>query len=911
MANYIRMERKKSLISNFISQQAVKGRSYSIFIFIVALLSAFLFGPSLALGMDKIAVLPFRINSLEPEESLKTDLQKMFSQDMSKKGYEVISNELINSRLGENLSEPPREEDIILLGKAVGADWIVIGAFLRKDDSINLNVKVMDPDSAKTPFSVMMIENDKKDLPAALCSIADSLASQIKENILVSKIIFKGNKRVSDDAILNIIETQKGDKLDQEKLDRDLRLIYRMGFFDDVGIELSDNPDGKIVTFNVVEKPTIVKITFIGNNTKKATKLLEELGLKLYEVLNRNEVRQSINRLLEAYKTDGYYNVDIKYNVKELPDNEVVLTYVIEEGEKVYIEKIQFVGNSVFDEGDLQDIMLTKEKNWLTWFTSSGVLDKKKLEYDLGRIGQYYDSHGYINARVSAPEIAYDEKEEGLIITISIEEGTQFLVNDVIFEGDLLVSTDVLQKALDIKKDDPFSSVKIYTNTDKIKDIYSDMGYAYTEVDFIAKYVPDSNYANAVVTIEKNKRVRIERINFFGNEITKDKVLRRELKLAEGDYFSSSKLARSRQNLERISIFENHDVKTRRGSSDDKMIIDIEGEEQLQRSVSFSAGYGGYEKFQISMQYENSNLGGRNQNFALNALLGKKTTRFDISLTEPWMFDKPVRGLISLYNWDIDYDEFERERMGGKAGLAFLLGLDDYTRGTVQYAYDQSTVTDVNINASKFIKSMEGDYTTSSVTLGVERNSKNRIWDTSSGSLTYATFEYAGGPLGGNVAFNKYVAGHTFYIPAIWNTVLVVSTEVGFVQGRSGGELPLYEKFLLGGIDTVRGFDYGTISPLDPDTRDEIGGDRMWLYKVEYRFPLVKGEGMTGLVFFDAGNSFDREESWKKGAGTSVGFGIRWRSPMGPLRLEYGYKLNTVENDRGGGKFEFKIGGSF
>ncbi len=911
MANYIRTERNFSLNSNHIFRRAAKGRIYSILLFFMVLLPAFLTGPSIAFGMDKIAVLPFRINSLEPEEKLNTDLQKLFSEDMSKAGYEVISNELINSRLGENLSEIPQEKDITLLGKAVGADWIILGILSRKADSIHLDVSVMDPDSAKTPFSVMMIENDKKNLPTALSKIAASLGSQIKENILISEISINGNKRVSDDAIINTIETQKGDKFDQERLDRDLRTVYKMGFFDDVSVQPSDSPEGKIITFTVVEKPTIVKIDFLGNDAKKDEKLFEELGIKQYAVLNRNEVRQSINRLLEFYKTDGYYNVDIKYNVKELPDNEVILTYVIEEGEKVYIEKIQFVGNEVFEDDDLKDIMITKEKSWLTWFTDSGVLDKKKLEFDLTRIVQYYDTQGYMDARAGTPEIVYDEKEEGLIVTISITEGERSLVNDIIFEGDLLRPAEELKKILGVKKDDPFSTITIYTETEQIKNLYADMGYAYTDVDFRAKKLPGTNYADAILTIQKNKRVRVERINFFGNEITKDKVLRRELKLAEGDYFSSTKLAKSRENLDRISLFENHEVKTRRGSSDDKMVIDIEGEEKLQRSISFSAGYGGYEKFQVALQYENSNMWGRNQNFSLNALLGKRTTRFNLSLTEPWLFDKPVRGSISLYNWDIDYDEYTRERVGGNAGLAFLLGLDDYTRGTVRYSYDSSEVTDIYSGASALIQDMAGKHLTSSVTLGIERNSKDRVWDTSSGSLSYLSFEYAGGGLGGNVAFNKYLAGSTFYLPLMWKTVLVVNTEIGLVQGRSDGRLPLYEKFLLGGIDTVRGYEYGTISPLDPTTYDEIGGDRMWLYKLEFRFPLVKGEGLTGLIFFDAGNAYAKEKSWKTGAGTSVGFGVRWRSPMGPLRLEYGFKLNERSNDDQDGRFEFKIGGNF
>jgi outer membrane protein insertion porin family len=437
------------------------------------------------------------------------------------------------------------------------------------------------------------------------------------------------------------------------------------------------------------------------------------------------------------------------------------------------------------------------------------------------------------------------------------------------------------------------------------------MGYAYAEAIPSWNVIEGTNLVDATVNLKKNKRVRIERINIYGNEITRDKVLRRELKIAEGDYYNRDKIEKSKENMYRLELFENQEIKERKGSSDDKMILDIEGEESLRRSISFSAGYGGYEKFMFQANYANNNLFGKGQTIEFDALLGGTTTRFNITYREPWLFDKPVRGSVTVYDWDMDYDEYTRKRLGGGAGIAFLLGFDDYTRATVNYAYDKSEVTDI-YSSSAYIQSMAGEHVTSSTTFGIERNSKDRPWDTSKGSLNYLTFEYAGGIFGGDSAFNKYQFGSTLYLPVMWKTVFVINTELGYVQGRSGGELPLYEKFRLGGIDSVRGYEWGSISPLDPQTYDELGGDMKWVYKLEYRVPLVKDQGMTGLIFFDTGNAFNKSQSWKKGAGMSVGFGIRWRAPMmGYLRLEYGYKLKDNINDRDSGRFEFKMGGSY
>jgi outer membrane protein insertion porin family len=227
------------------------------------------------------------------------------------------------------------------------------------------------------------------------------------------------------------------------------------------------------------------------------------------------------------------------------------------------------------------------------------------------------------------------------------------------------------------------------------------------------------------LTIDKKKKVRIERINISGNEITKDMVLRRELKIKEGEYFDSQQLAKSRENLDRLEIFEKHEVKTRRGTSDDLMVIDIEGVEKLQRSISFSAGYGGYEKFMFQLQFDNNNLFGRGQNFSIEAMAGSRTTRFNATFTEPWMFDRPVRGTISAYNWDRDYDDYTREQMGGNAGLSFLLGLDDYTRGSVFYTYDRTQITDVYTSIVDPIQDIaDNKYLTSSMVFGIERNTK-------------------------------------------------------------------------------------------------------------------------------------------------------------------------------------------
>lgn len=891
---------------------ALKCRPVHLFFSAFALICILIAIPCYSAPGDKVAVMPFEIESQNKIDYLGTRLQSILTQRMSEMEYETVDPELINSRLDSTFSHRDIEKNITPLGIILGADWIILGALSQEDDNIQLDIKVIDPETARTPFSIMMIENDINNLPEAIRKIAVNLVTQIRENILIEAILVEGNQRASDDAVLTIIESQAGDLFDQDKLDRDLRTVYKMGIFSDVNIDSKEGETGKIVTFTVEEKPYISRIIYEGNDRKDDDKLNEEIGIERYDVLDRNEVRQSINRLLEVYKEDGYYDIKISGKIEKMeddPEKAINLVYVIDEGEKVYITDIQFSGNTIFTDKELKKVMLTKEKGWLTWFTDSGVLDSKKLEYDRFQLTSHYGNNGYIRAGVGEPKIT--RHEDGLTLDIPITEGQQFTVNSVSFDGDLEIPEYMLKRFLTFRVKEPFNREAVLNDIETIETMYANIGYANVEIDPEYKPVGDSQLIDVVFNIKKNNKVRFERINIIGNRLTRDKVIRRELLIAEGEYFNGILLDRSSQLLDRLGFIESNEIKTKEGSSEDLMVVDVEIEERPPGSVTFSAGYGGFEKFAVAFQYANSNFGGLGRKFSLDALLSSRSQRFNMSFTEPWLFDKRMSGTFNIYRWDLDYDEYTRERVGGALGYGFLLGIDQWTWGTIRYSYDNSEVTDIVPWSSTLIQDMAGSIVSSGVQVGIERNSQDRPWYTTRGSVNAIGAEFTGGPLGGDTAYNKYTLSSTWYVPLMWGTVLVGSGQLGYVTQRSGGRLPLYEKFRLGGIDSIRGYEWGTVSPLDPQTIDEIGGDKMWLYKAEFRFPLMKDEGIRGLVFFDAGNAFLKGDSWTDGAARSVGFGVRWLSPMGPLRLEYGIKLNERPNDPDNGRFEFKVGGTF
>ncbi|MDP6179549.1 MAG: POTRA domain-containing protein, partial [Desulfatiglandales bacterium] len=361
---------------------------------------------------EKVAVLPIRIHSIQPLDHLKLSLQEMLATRINEKGLDVINPAIVNKHSLAFLSTFELR-DSLTLGKDLGADWVILGSLTQIGERISLDLEVVDISLVNPPFSIFMMEDDIDRLADVAKRASASIYNQVTGVVQIDSIRVKGNRRIEKEAILALVGSKKGGSLDNDQLDKDLRTIFKMGFFRNVNIETEDGPKGKIITFSVTEKPSIANIFFKGNKEVKEGVLKEETGIKQYSILNPSEIRQSVNRLKEYYRQKGYYNIEIMEKMEELPNNEVSLIYEINEGAKVYITKIEFIGNTKFDDDDLKDIMETSEKGFFSWITKSGLLDEKKLEFDVQKIASFYHNHGYIRARAGEPKISY-EKEKGV-----------------------------------------------------------------------------------------------------------------------------------------------------------------------------------------------------------------------------------------------------------------------------------------------------------------------------------------------------------------------------------------------------------------------------------------------------------------------------------------------------------------
>ena len=866
-------------------------------------------GSAHAKEKEKVAVLPFRVHALQPMDHLVKGLQEMVTTRMADKGLQMTNPDVVNKhpKAFQARLEP---EDLVTLGKDLGVDTIISGSITQVGRKISLDVKAIDVRAKRPPFSLFMVEDDVDRLPEAVDRAATSLYNQIGGVVQIDSIQVRGNKRVETEAILAALESRKGESLDYDRIDRDLRAVFKMGFFKDVRVETEKGPRGDIVVFDVTEKPSISQVTFTGNDKVGEKDLKKETGIRLYTILNRNEIKQSINRVKEFYRKKGYYNVQIKEELKPLPQNEVALIYEINEGDKVYITNIEFIGNTHFDDDALKKVMMTSEKGLLSIITSSGVLDKKKLEFDLYKVTSFYHNQGYIKAKTGKPEIQYREGE-GLVITVEVTEGPQFKINRIDFEGDLIRPVDELLRMTRITKEEAFNREAVRLDTLALKEFYASTGYAYATVTPLTKEYPKKHLVDITFKIAKNVKVRIERINIFGNTITRDKVIRRELRLLEGDYFSGQALERSTTNVRRLNFFDDVEIQRKKGSRDDLIVLDVTVKEKPTGSFSFGAGFSSYDKAIGSFSVSQNNLWGRGQKLSGSGSIGSKTVDFSIKFTEPWFLDRPISAGIDLYNYARDYQNYTRNSLGGALRFEFPTTIDPYTRGRARYGYDSADITNVAENASREIREMIGKNTTSAITLGLSRNSTDHPWFTTRGSNNTISYEYAGRILGGDLSYDRYLLGSEWYFSMPWKTVFLVKGHWGRIKEKSDGWLPSFKKFRLGGINTVRGFDFGTIGPIDPVTFDYLGGTKMMYYNVEYRFPVLKEQGVEAMVFFDAGNVFREEESVSfNGIRTAVGGGFRWYSPAGPILVAWGYNLDPLAWEKQS-VVDFTMGGSF
>ncbi len=851
-----------------------------------------------------VVILPFEIHAEEDLSYLQTQIPQAMKTQLEQEGANVLILESLDISSWKKIAESI--DEIRNLVAETGADYVVYGSLTLLGQNFSLDAKLLAYADFEEPFVFSVAGEGIENLPGSVNMLVQELGLKLFKRQKIAKILIKGNNRIEEDAIRRVIKTKEGDLFNLKVISDELKNIYKMGYFDDIRVASQNIEGGKSIVFNIAEKPTVRNILIKGNTwVFDDDEVKEVLTIRKGSILNTNTIQSDMRRIEELYKEKNFYNVKVGFNIYTRKDFQADIEYEIEEGKKLQIKEIAFVGNNTFSAGKLKGLMDTSEKGIFSWLTSSGDLNQENLSQDAAKITAFYHNNGYVQARVGEPEVSF--VEDGIVITIRIDEGPQFKVGEVTMSGDLIIPKEQLLEKLEISEEEYYNREILRADVITLTDIYADEGYAYVDVSPRMDQDTDNLVVNIVFDIDKGKQVYFEEITISGNSKTRDKVIRRQLQVHEQELYGGRRLKRSVRNLYRLDFFEDIKVNTIRGSADDRMRLRIDVTEKSTGAFSFGAGYGNVENLFLTGSISERNLFGRSQTLALKGQFGTKTTRFTLSFTEPWLFDIPLSAGADIYSWSYRFSTYDKDSIGGKLRLGYPLF--DYTRGYLAYIYDIADIKDVSDDAANSIKNDEGENIKSSIESRIRYDSRDQLFHPTEGSMHSVTYEFAG--LGGTVGFNKIVGETGWYHPLVWKLIGVLHAKAGYVKALEGKSLPDYEKFYMVGIDYLRGFERDDLSPRD-DNGAEVGGNKFVQFNAEIRFPLVEEAGVYGVTFFDTGNIKKEGDPIEfDDLRESAGVGIRWLSPMGPIRLEYGWILDRKDTDHGPGGWEFSMATSF
>ena len=721
---------------------------------------------------------------------------------------------------------------------------------------------------------------------------------------LVNSIEVRGIKRIEEGAVKSKISQKLGEAVSQEKTNDDIKSIFRMGYFEDVRVEIEAFEGGVKLIYIVKEKPTIIRIEFQGNKHIDDAKLKEKISITAGSIADTVLIQDNAVKLNKFYEEEGYWLSNVVPVVKKLTEDEVSLTYQIDEGEKVRIKTVAIEGNRQLSSRQVKKVMNTKEWWLFSFISSTGYYKKDQLDADTDKIRNLYYNNGFLKVVLAEPEIKVDKEKKGMVITVRVSEGDQFKVSSVGFSGNTVFDNTAINKKITLLPNAVFRKNVLEKDMLAITELYSNNGYALASVVPNLQVDEQNKTVQVSLTISEGDRYKIGRIEVSGNTKTRDKVIRREIRLDEGDIFDSSKVKRSYERINNLGFFESVEMVPKPRYEDKSVDVDVKVKEKPTGFLSVGGGYSSADGFIATADVTQGNLFGKGQYIKLKGEFGGKSTYYDFSFRDPWFLDYPISFTTGIYNNNREYPQYDKQGWGFYFG--FGKAFAEYWRGDISYNFEKADITDIDDDASVVVTDQEGTNTTSAITTTITRDSRDNYLDPTRGSRNQLTTSLAG--LGGTNGYFKGLIDSGWYFP--WGvTTFMVRGRFGYASELFDKKLPLYERFYVGGINTVRGLDYGDAGPQDPNTDDPIGGTTELVFNLEFIFPISPEMKLKGLVFFDAGNSYDGFDNFGELRYTT-GLGARWLSPFGPIRVEWGVNLDRKPGESQS-KFEFAFGSTF
>ncbi len=721
----------------------------------------------------------------------------------------------------------------------------------------------------------------------------------------VRNIQVTGNRRVEPETVRSYLDFTVGDPYDPSRVNTSLRALFSTGLFADVQI----NRQGATVIVAVVENPVINQVAIEGNSEIETKTLKGEVRLKSRSVYTRSRALSDAQRILDVYQRQGRYAATVEPKIIELDQNRVNLVFEITEGNATKVKSINFIGNKSFSDSQLRDIITTSQATWLDWIKGSSPYDQDRLRLDQELVRQYYLKNGYADVQVTAANAELDLDGTGFIITFVVDEGPLYRFGSVAIESSLPeLQSETLRGELLTQAGATFNAAQIEKSVERITLAASAQGFAFVRVRPRAERDPAGQLINLEYVIDQGPRVYIERIDIVGNVRTKDKVIRREFRLVEGDAYNPLLVDRAEKRIKALGFFKNSKVQRRPGSANDRVILLVHVTEQPTGELSFGAGYSTSEGVIGDIAVTERNFLGNGQFLRLK--LGGSFTRLqaDLSFTEPRFLDKNISAGFDLFHKELDLSD-ESSYKTRKSGFSPRIGfpLSENIWMALSYTISRDEIFDVESDASLAVRDAIGTAITSAVGASLRYDTRNHPSNPSRGIYLLGSTSFAG--LGGDVQYVRVQGEGRAYYPLFEKITLVGRVVAGHIEGWGGDDVRLLDVFYRGG-ETIRGFERAGYGPRDLGSDDALGGQTYWAANAEIRFPLPllpESLGMGGAVFADAGSLFTATGSAKSNVvsladdssiRTSVGASILWKSPLGPLRFDYAFPLQYEDYDK-------------
>ncbi len=734
------------------------------------------------------------------------------------------------------------------------------------------------------------------------------------EGVVIDRIDYYGNRIILLDKIKEIVSINPKDKFTSESLKNNIKKLYDTNYFYKIDAVIKEINKEIVLIIRFEENPILATFTIKGNEEISEKDLKEPLNLSIGKIVSRKQLEISKKVVKQFYFFKGFNNVQVEDSIFPIGEGKIEYVISVKEGKRGYVKGIDLLGVDESFKKELLKSIQTKVKWVWSPITGRGRLSLELVDMDEQNVKQFFLNKGFLDIKTDKPIVTYDQVKDGYKVVFNVNQGVRYKTKSITLKGDLIKKEQELKSLLLLKEDEFFGTGKLTQDIEKLNTIYGDESYAFANIS--PSVVKDKSSDKVIIdfNIEKGEKFKVNLINISGNTRTRDKVIRRQILVNENDDYSASKIKASKQRVNRRGFFEKVEISEKPAVKKNFLDLNVEVEEKATGFFSIAGGYSSTENLLLGIQIQESNLLGYGKQLSTSVTVGGLSKNFSVDYNDPYFFDTLYTFGLQLFNTEYQYVDFDRNSFGGKIRVG--KAVSDWSYLNFRYRYENMEIDNLKLGANEVFQ--QGEDKISALGVGITYDTRDNFINPSRGVSTGFNIEESNDILGANLYYTKYSTNFSKYYSIKRNHTLAYKVEGAFVDFRDiGNKIIVGERFYLGGPNNLRGYKASRVSPrrlLSTGNFVRIGGNKYVFNTLEYLFPIALETGLRGILFVDAGNTYDESENIDYNPNDmrkDMGFGFRWLSPMGPLKLDFGFPIGNRKSGESKFEVQFSIGSLF